>query len=79
MGNGDAKKLQVLQGGASSSDGGEVDQQEFQKLLEFYDTSFRNIAEGEVVKGRVVKVTPTSRYSEAAQRVHASSAALEAT
>src|SRR6188472_3356871 len=59
MGNGDVKKLQVLQGGASSSEGGEVDQQEFQKLLEFYDTSFRNIAEGEVVKGRVVKVTPT--------------------
>jgi small subunit ribosomal protein S1 len=48
-----------LQGGASSSEGGEVDQQEFQKLLEFYDTSFRNIAEGEVVKGTVVKVTPT--------------------
>ena len=29
------------------------------RLLDFYDNSFRNIAEGEVVKGTVVKVTPT--------------------
>ena len=36
-----------------------MDPQEFARLLELYDTSFRNIAEGEVVKGRVVKVTPT--------------------
>ena len=36
-----------------------MDPQEYARLLEFYDTSFRNIAEGEVVKGTVVKVTPT--------------------
>ena len=36
-----------------------MDPQEFARLLELYDTSFRNIAEGEVVKGTVVKVTPT--------------------
>src|ERR1043165_1961795 len=60
MGNGDAtKKLHVLQGGFSRQDGEEMDPQEFANLLELYDTSFRNIAEGEVVKGTVVKVTPT--------------------
>ena len=37
----------------------EIDPQEYARLLDFYDTSFRNIAEGEVVKGTVVKVTPT--------------------
>ena len=36
-----------------------MDPQEYARLLEFYDNSFRNIAEGEVVKGTVVKVTPT--------------------
>ncbi len=70
MGTGDAnKKIQIFQGGAktysgfsafSSTEGGEaVDPQEHARLLEFYDTSFRNLAEGEVVKGTVVKVTPT--------------------
>jgi small subunit ribosomal protein S1 len=69
MGNGDAtKKTQPLQGGAkihpgfstfSSATDGDIDPQEFARLVEFYDTSFRNLAEGEVVKGTVVKVTPT--------------------
>src|SRR6188472_4633388 len=64
MGNGDAKKIQILQGGAKTHAGfssmeGEVDPQEYERLLEFYDTSFRNLAEGEVVKGTVVKVTQT--------------------
>ena len=36
-----------------------MDPQEYARLVELYDTSFRNIAEGEVVKGTVVKVTPT--------------------
>ena len=36
-----------------------IDPQEYAALLNLYDTSFRNIAEGEVVKGTVVKVTPT--------------------
>ena len=31
--------------------------QEFERLLEAYDTSFRSIAEGEVVKGTVLRVT----------------------
>jgi small subunit ribosomal protein S1 len=39
--------------------GDEIDPQEYAALLDFYDNSFRNIAEGEVVKGTVVKVTPT--------------------
>src|SRR5687768_10637618 len=34
-----------------------VDPQEYARLLDLYDTSFRNIAEGEVVKGTVLKVT----------------------
>jgi len=70
MGNGDAsKKIQIFQGGAKTysgqaglpSDEGDaaIDPQEHARLLEFYDTSFRNLAEGEVVKGTVVKVTPT--------------------
>ena len=68
MGNDASKKVQVLQGGSRSlsgvstfsrHDSEDLDPQEFANLLEFYDTSFRNIAEGEVVKGTVVKVTPT--------------------
>src|SRR5215510_14483419 len=70
MGNGDAtKKTQIFQGGAkthsgfstfsSRQDGPDMDPQEYARLIELYDTSFRNIAEGEVVKGTVVKVTPT--------------------
>ena len=35
----------------------ETDSAEYAKLLDFYDSSFRNIAEGEVVKGTVLKVT----------------------
>jgi small subunit ribosomal protein S1 len=37
-------------------DDDDIDPQEFARLVEFYDNSFRNIAEGEVVKGTVVKV-----------------------
>src|SRR6187399_1920275 len=59
MGNDATKKLHVLQGGFSRQDGEEMDPQEFANLLELYDTSFRNIAEGEVVKGTVLKVTET--------------------
>jgi small subunit ribosomal protein S1 len=32
---------------------------EYARLLDSYDSSFRNIAEGEVVKGTVLKVTPS--------------------
>ncbi len=37
----------------------EMDPAEFATLLDLYDNSFRNIAEGEVVKGTVLKVTST--------------------
>src|SRR5690606_27871084 len=35
----------------------DMDPEEFARLLDLYDSSFRNIAEGEVVKGTVLKVT----------------------
>ena len=38
-------------------DQADADSAEYAKLLDFYDSSFRNIAEGEVVKGTVLKVT----------------------
>src|SRR5579864_1710223 len=38
-------------------DGDQMDPVEFDQLLKVYDNSFRNIAEGEVVKGTVLKVT----------------------
>ncbi|MPZ16546.1 MAG: 30S ribosomal protein S1 [Luteitalea sp.] len=37
----------------------EVDPHEYARLLDLYDTSFRHIAEGEVVKGTVLQVTST--------------------
>src|SRR6187401_796698 len=37
----------------------QVDPQEYARLLDLYDNSFRNIAEGEVMKGTVLKVTPS--------------------
>src|SRR5687768_6562537 len=37
----------------------DADPQEFSKMLDIYDNSFRNIAEGEVMKGTVLKVTPS--------------------
>ena len=38
-------------------DDDQMNPDEYARLLESYDTSFRNIAEGEVVKGTVLKVT----------------------
>ena len=35
----------------------QIDPEEYARLLDVYDNSFRNIAEGEVVKGTVLKVT----------------------
>src|SRR5262245_14384830 len=40
-------------------DDDQIDPAEFDKLLKIYDSSFQNIAEGEVVKGTVLKVTAT--------------------
>jgi small subunit ribosomal protein S1 len=37
----------------------EMDPAEFERLMGLYDRSFRNIAEGEVVKGTVLRVTDT--------------------
>jgi len=37
----------------------QMDPAEYARLLDSYDNSFRNIAEGEVVKGTVLKVTPS--------------------
>jgi small subunit ribosomal protein S1 len=37
----------------------QIDPAEYARLLDIYDNSFRNIAEGEVVKGTVLKVTPS--------------------
>src|SRR5512140_2054351 len=37
----------------------QIDPAEYARLLDVYDSSFRNIAEGEVVKGTVLKVTPS--------------------
>src|ERR1043165_27339 len=56
---GGAKTLKGFSTFSSSRDSEEIDPQEYARLLDFYDNSFRNIAEGEVVKGTVVKVTPT--------------------
>src|SRR6478752_25236 len=57
------KQQQIIpQGGRDSSTGlddQQVDPAEYAKLLDVYDNSFRNIAEGEVVKGTVLKVTPS--------------------
>src|SRR5262249_21399603 len=40
-------------------DDDQIDPAEYAKLLDIYDNSFRNIAEAEVVKGTVLKVTPS--------------------
>ena len=37
-----------------------MDPQEYARLLDLYDTSFRNITEGEVVKGTVLSVSASS-------------------
>jgi small subunit ribosomal protein S1 len=45
----------MVQGGYDD----DMDPSEFAALLDLYDNSFRNLAEGEVVKGTVLKVTDT--------------------
>ena len=42
---------------APREDDEQIDPDEYARLLDVYDNSFRNIAEGEVVKGTVLKVT----------------------
>ncbi|MFH1474576.1 MAG: S1 RNA-binding domain-containing protein, partial [Chloroflexota bacterium] len=61
----EAPNEQISQGGYASGqmsgfspgDDDQLDPQEYARLLDLYDSSFRNIAEGEVVKGTVLKVT----------------------
>ena len=58
-------KTEPMQGGDTEptigSDPGQdadaLDPQEYARLLDLYDSSFRNIAEGEVIKGTVLNVT----------------------
>jgi len=38
--------------------GAEMGKDEYEKLLDLYDVSFKNLAEGEVVKGRVLRILP---------------------
>jgi len=45
--------------GFSQRDDDQLDPQEHARMLDLYDSSFRNLAEGEVVKGTVLKVTDT--------------------
>src|SRR6516225_3256779 len=53
-------KTNPTKGGATfSPPDDQIDREEYDRLLEIYDNSFRNIAEGEVVKGTVLKVTPS--------------------
>ena len=40
-----------------TADDQEMDAQDFASLLDLYDNSFRNITEGEVVKGTVLSVS----------------------
>jgi len=54
---GDARAGRVS--GFPRHDDDQLDPQEHARLLDLYDSSFRNIAEGEVVKGTVLKVTDT--------------------
>jgi small subunit ribosomal protein S1 len=46
-------------GTTTTYDDSAMDPAEYARLLDIYDSSFRNIAEGEVVKGTVLKVTDT--------------------
>ena len=51
---GDRRRLKVW----PREDQDQMDPGEYAQLVDVYDSSFRNIAEGEVVKGTILKVTP---------------------
>src|SRR3990170_1479576 len=68
MANAEAEKTPGLTRAGNAATGGivllprdddQTDPAEYARLLDSYDSSFRNIAEGEVVKGTVLKVTPS--------------------
>ncbi len=48
------KRTKPLEEGAAS----EMSREDYEKLLDMYDVSFKNLAEGEVVRGKVLKVLP---------------------
>src|SRR5262245_12039769 len=70
----------------SAPDAGELSREDYEKLLDMYDVSFKNLAEGEVVRGKVLKVLPSEvivdvgyksegiididEFTDAAGRVH---------
>ncbi len=41
-----------------AAQGGEMSREDYEKLLDMYDVSFKNLAEGQVVRGKVLKVLP---------------------
>ena len=45
-------------------------------MLDIYDNNFRNIAEGEVMKGTVLKVTPSEVIVDIGYKSKASSASM---
>src|SRR5215468_5323194 len=48
----------VTRGPGSVPEAGELSREDYEKLLDMYDVSFKNLAEGEVVRGKVLKVLP---------------------
>jgi small subunit ribosomal protein S1 len=60
-GNREPKSAPIQRAKWASSDPSDQDvtPDEYARLLDVYDSSFRNIAEGEVMKGTVLKVTPS--------------------
>jgi len=54
-------------------DDDQIDPAEYARMLDSYDNSFRNIAEGEVVKGTVLKVTASEVIVDVGYKSKASS------
>ncbi len=48
----------IQSGEEGFSQQGDMTREEYEKLLDMYDVSFKNLAEGEVVRGKVLKVLP---------------------
>ncbi len=48
----------LTRGPGSVPDAGDMSREEYEKLLDMYDVSFSNFAEGEVVRGKVLRVLP---------------------
>jgi small subunit ribosomal protein S1 len=60
------KRSKPIKGGAGATvpapngaaPGDEMSREDYEKLLDMYDVSFKNLAEGQVVRGKVLKVLP---------------------